>query len=106
VQLRARFNADGKVSQVVLLTGSLPEELVAAMTAERIGFIPATEDGRPLAVNANISYEINTFCACGNDMLDNGRCDGGYVLVPSNLNVRVISVEGAKDPEGWRVVYE
>jgi hypothetical protein len=108
VQLRARFGADGKVSQIAPLSESLPEELVPQMTddARRIKFIPPTEDGRPLAATVDVTYELNALCACGNDMLDDGRCQGGHLFYPTDLNFRIVSIEGAKESEGWRVVYE
>lgn len=108
VQFRAVFGGDGKVSRTALLTGSLPDELVLQMTeaTKRISFIPATEDSRPLAVTADVTYEIDALCACGNDVLDDGVCSGGYVVFPTNISVSIISVESSKESEGWRVVYE
>jgi hypothetical protein len=108
VQLRAKLGADGKVSQVLQLTESLPVDLVtsATDTAWRIKFMPPTEDGRPLAATVDLTYEGLAACACGNDLLDDGLCPGGHILLPISLNVRIVSIEGATESEGWRVVYE
>ncbi|MDT7602013.1 MAG: hypothetical protein QOF61_10 [Acidobacteriota bacterium] len=108
VQLRAKFGADGKVSQVLPLSESLPVDLVTSATdaAWCIKFIPPTEDARPLAATVDLTYEGIAACACGNDLLDDGRCQGGHILLPIGLNVGIVSVEGARESEGWRVVYE
>lgn len=107
--LRVKFGADGKVSEASPALGmeKLPVELIvrACDDMKRVKFTPPTEDGRPLAAVADVIYEAHV--SCGRGPLEYSRCEGGYAVAPTNFSVRrIVSVEGAKESEGWRVVYE
>jgi hypothetical protein len=109
VRLLARFNVDGSVSVLTPDMGVYyqPDDLfrdVAGEAASRIRFTPPMEDGKPFSVVAAVDYEAGMICADSYDK--HGRRFGGCRSIPNPPSVNIISVEGAKDSEGWRVIYE
>lgn len=62
VVLRAIFAADGKVKHILLLSG-LPDGLTEAAirAAQRIKFVPATIDGRPVSMFIQLEYNFNLY---------------------------------------------
>ena len=109
VRLLVRFNADGSASVLTPDMGTYfqPDNLfrdVVGEAASRIRFTPPMEDGKSLSVVAEVDYEAGMMCADGYDK--HGRSFGGCHSIPNAPSVNIISVEGAKDSEGWRVVYE
>lgn len=102
---RTRFRADGSVSTVVPLPRPGMSEGWAAACAEveKINFTPPTEDGRPLAVTADVTCEV----AGAPPVPATAR--GIYYIDTRpliSLSVKIVAVEGASSQEGWRVVYE
>ena len=109
VKLLVRFNTDGSVSVLTPDVDTVygPDDLLrdaASDAAGRIRFTPPAEDGKPLAVVAVVDYGAGRVCADGYDK--HGRSFGGCHSVPSVPSVSIISVEGAQESEGWRVIYE
>lgn len=106
VHLRAKFGADGVVSDLVTISSNMSDDSVveAINAARRITFTPATEDGRPLPVLAEIRYGVGGMHATG--VRGDGRRFCIFAAVPLEPSVNIVSVAGANDSEGWRVVYE
>lgn len=107
-RLVVRFNADGTVSVLTPeQAGETQEEAAfraaAVAAAKRIWFTPPTEDGRPLSTLAEVDYDLSTLCADGYD--NRGRRFGVCRGLPRAPNVSIISVEGAGESDGWRLVY-
>ncbi|MER3428402.1 MAG: hypothetical protein C4334_09925 [Pyrinomonas sp.] len=61
-RLRARFNADGTISNIEPLT-TLPDGLTeeAISAAQNIKFLPATENGRPVSVVKLLEYGFEIY---------------------------------------------
>lgn len=102
-----RFEADGKVSTVVPINPSAPEDECVAATvraARQIIFTPASENGKPLAVMAAVSYcYIYEYMTVADKK---GRVSTELGWRPSCAPVDIVLVEGAMMTEGWGVVYE
>lgn len=62
VSLRARFNADGTISDIEPLT-TLPDGLTeeAVRAAQKIKFLPAMEDGQPVSVVKLLEYHFEIY---------------------------------------------
>jgi hypothetical protein len=106
VSLRVRFDADGTISKALPENIYAPEACVAAAVeaARRIAFTPASEDGAPVSVWATVSYGFNEMIARVSD--EKGRPYCVTSRRPFSSPVEIVSVEGAAETEGWRVVYE
>lgn len=107
VRLRVRFDVDGKVLKALSEEATAPEDCVAAaaLAARQIVFTPASENGKPVAVVAIVSYGFSEMR--GRVMGEKG--DAPYCLTrrsPMSSPVEIVSVEGATETEGWRVIYE
>jgi hypothetical protein len=108
--LRVRFDASGKVSSVIPedVSPQVEEEdacVVAAVSAARqIIFTPASENGKPVSVVATVSYGYSQMHFRGVDK--KGRVFCVTSRHPISSPVEIVSVEGAKETEGWRVIYE
>ena len=106
VHLRAKFGADGMVSEITPTASTLSDASVAAAigAARRIKFTPATEDGIPLDVLAEVRYDLGAMFAMGVDGKGRRFCVSN--VLPATPSVSIVSVPGATEREGWRVVYE
>jgi hypothetical protein len=106
VRLRVRFDVDGKVSKAIPEDSDAPEDCVAAATvaARRIVFTPASENGKPVAVVARVSYGFGEMRVRVMD--EEGRLSCLTSRHPIASPIELLSVEGAEETEGWRVVYE
>jgi hypothetical protein len=107
VRVRVRFEANGKVSQVTPEETSAPEDdciAAAVRAAEQIVFTPASENGRPVSVVATVSYGFSLMHFRGVDKKGHVFCVTSRS--PIGPQVELVSVEGAKETEGWRVIYE
>jgi hypothetical protein len=108
--LRVRFDANGKISNVtpedVGPQVEAEDDCVAAgiLAAQRIVFTPASENGKPVSVVARVSYGYSQMHFRGVDKKGRVFCVTGRQ--PIGSPVEIVSVEGAKETEGWRVVYE
>lgn len=105
--LRVRFDVNGKVSKVLPENIDEPQDCVAAAieAARQIVFTPASENGKPLSVVATVSYGFSEMRVRVMD--EKGHAP--YCLTrrsPVVSPVKIVSVEGAKEAEGWRIVYE
>ncbi|MFL6208432.1 MAG: hypothetical protein ACJ74W_06250 [Pyrinomonadaceae bacterium] len=107
IQLRVRLDANGTVSDVIPQMTTLPanytEAIIAA--AKRAKFTPPTEDGKPLPVLADMECGLGLGIA-GEYYDRRGRKRGFHTLIPYCSKPKLITIEGAKDSEGWRVIYE
>ena len=103
---RVRFEADGTVSKLLDLPQLTPPAPWQAVdeAVETLKFKPPTEDGRPLAVTADVMHEWAV--KCEETPSPGSWLGGNCVSRPFGMSVHIISVEGAKNAEGWRVVYE
>jgi hypothetical protein len=105
--VRVRLAADRTVPGVVFEQNSMSAPAVEAIADAMRGirFSPPTEDGRPLAVTAEADCDIHAI-AMGEYFDTKGakRSFRNFALGCSRL--RIIAVEGAREPEGWRIVYE
>lgn len=106
VHLRAKLGADGTVSEIEPISANVADGSVAeAVNAARlITFTPATEDGVPLSVLAEIRYDLGRMHATGVD--GEGRRFCLTSVFPTEPSVKITSVPGATAAEGWRVIYE
>jgi hypothetical protein len=105
--VRVRFEANGKVSQVTPEHASAPEDDCVAATASaarQIIFTPASENGKPLSVVATVSYCYSYEYLRVVDK--KGRVSTVPGWRPVCALVEIVSVEGAKETESWRVIYE
>lgn len=107
VRLYVRLDASGNVTDVTPAPTTLPANCVdaAISAARRIQFSPAMEDDKPISTIALIEYNFSGEYAM---VIDNktGLRHCLHSQYPSSLQMKIISVEGARDPEGWRVIYE
>ena len=102
--VRVRFEADGKVSQVTPKDTSAPEDECVAATvraARQIIFTPASENGKPLSVVATVSYCYSYEYLRVVDK--KGRMTAVPGWRPFCALVEIVSVEGAKETESWRL---
>jgi hypothetical protein len=106
VRLRAKFGADGTVSEITELSSSVSKASIAEAVgaARRMKFSPATEDGIPLDVIVEVNFEPGAMHAMGVDR--NGRRFCVSSVLPARPSVNIVSVPGATNSEGWRVVHE
>jgi hypothetical protein len=105
--LRVRFDANGKVSEATPEeTSAQDDDCVAAAirAARQMVFTPASENGKPVSVVATVSYGYSQMHFTGVDKKGRRFCVTNRIPVVSP--VEIVSVEGAKETEGWRVVYE
>lgn len=104
--LRVRFDANGTISEVMPEETSVADDCTAPaiVAARQIVFTPASENGKPVSVVATVSYGFGKMHFTGVDK--KGRRSCVTVRSPVGSQVEIISVEGAKETEGWRVVYE
>lgn len=60
--LRAVFAADGTVKYIIIVS-DLPDGLTqqAVAAAQRIKFVPATVDGRPVSMYFQLEYNFNLY---------------------------------------------
>jgi hypothetical protein len=105
--LRVRFDASGRVSKATPEDADAPDGCVApaVLAASQIAFTPASENGRPLAVVATVTYGFSEMRARVMDK----KGHAPYCVtrrIPVSSPVEIVSVEGAKETEGWRVIYE
>jgi hypothetical protein len=105
-RLLVRFDANGTISAVKPAETMLAVDCAAAaiLAARRIVFTPASENGRPVSVVATVSYGFGQMHFTGVDKKGRRFCVTSRSPVGSQ--VEIVSVEGAKETEGWRVVYE
>jgi hypothetical protein len=105
--IAVRLDANGSVSRVAFDANDLPPSVAGAITdaVSGIKFSPPTEDGMPLAVTGETT--------CGLDVLVMGESIGAsghkhsfQNLAPSCTRLKIVSIEGARESEGWRVIYE
>lgn len=105
--LRVRFEANGKVSEAIPEEMSVQDDdcvAAAVRAARQIVFTPASENGKPVSVWATVSYGYGQMHFTGVDKKGRRFCVTSRSQVVSP--VEIVSVEGAKETEGWRVVYE
>jgi hypothetical protein len=105
-RLRVRFDADGTVSEAISEDAAAPEGCVAAAVeaAGRIRFTPASENGKPVSVVASVSYGFSEMRI--RVLERNGSLSCRTNRQPVSSPIEIVSVEGASESEGWRVVYE
>jgi hypothetical protein len=105
--VRVRLGADGTVPNVVFEQNSMSALAVKAITDAMRGirFSPPTEDGRPLAVTAETDCDIHA-SAMGEYFDTKGGKHGFSNFALSCSRLRIVAVEGARESEGWRIVYE
>jgi hypothetical protein len=108
LRLYVRLDASGTVTEAMPTLTTLPSNCVDAVVsaAKRIEFTPATEDGKPISVIGLIEYDFYLREALGKIYGKAGRLDGGDRRFPWSSRLKIISVEGAREPEGWQIVYE
>lgn len=107
VRLYVRLDSNGTVSEVIPIPTPLPSSCIEAAVdaAKRIKFTPATEDGKPISTNIIVEYG---FIMIDGDAIDTktGRRYGFSHSIPSSSRIEIVSVIGAQESEGWRVLYE